>query len=291
MSTVSPVPDDWQRWIAENLARGASTELVIQKMVEHKFDLATAQAAVAVQQAPEQRAEQPSEQPTAADESYVYEPPRIQSSGRVISTSDRDVHVVVRSEQPVIVVLDDLLSAEECDEMLRLAKSRGVLRSTVVDPQTGAGTVDDVRTSFGTFFRRGESELIARIEQRLSEVMNVPLENGEGFQVLHYKSGGEYRPHFDYFPPSSPGNQGHLANGGQRVSTMILYLNDVPEGGETIFPQISLSVAPKKGAAVYFEYCNSQGQVDPLTLHGGAPVLQGEKWIATKWVRQRAWTG
>ncbi|TCP56033.1 prolyl 4-hydroxylase [Tumebacillus sp. BK434] len=305
MNPVSHVPGEWQRWISENLTRGASPEVVIQKMVEHKFDLATAQAAVAAQQTAEHPSGQSSEQPSgqtsgqtsgqssasAADESYVYETPRIQSSGRVISTSDRDVHVVVRSERPVIVVFDDMLSADECDEMLLLAQSRGVLRSTVVDPQSGAGTVDNVRTSFGTYFQRGENELIARVEQRLAEVMNVPLEHGEGLQVLHYKGGGEYRPHFDFFPPSSPGNQRHLANGGQRVSTMILYLNDVPAGGETIFPQISLSVVPKKGAAVYFEYCNSQGQVDPLTLHGGAPVTQGEKWIATKWVRQHTWGG
>lgn len=72
-----------------------------------------------------------------------------------------------------------------------------------------------------------------------------------------------------------------LINGGQRVSTLIMYLNDVVSGGETIFPKIGLSIVPKKGsaAAVYFEYSNSLGQVDPLTLHGGSPVVQGEKWM------------
>ena len=66
-----------------------------------------------------------------------------------------------------------------------------------------------------------------------------------------------------------------------------MYLNDVAEGGETTFPSIHLTVSPKKGSAVYFEYCNSRGQVDPLSLHAGQPVLQGEKWIATKWMRER----
>ncbi len=84
-----------------------------------------------------------------------------------------------------------------------------------------------------------------------------------------------------------PGSAVHLAKGGQRVSTMVIYLNDVEEAGETTFPDVGLSVTPKKGAAVYFEYCNSQNQVDPLTLHAGAPVAAGEKWIATKWMRQR----
>jgi prolyl 4-hydroxylase len=65
-----------------------------------------------------------------------------------------------------------------------------------------------------------------------------------------------------------------------------VYLSDVEVGGETIFPTIGLSVKPKVGSAVYFEYCNSLGQVDPLSLHGGSPVLKGEKWIVTKWMRQ-----
>lgn len=63
-------------------------------------------------------------------------------------------------------------------------------------------------------------------------------------------------------------------------------LNDVADGGETVFPEIGLSVVPRRGHAVYFSYCNSRNQVDPRTLHGGAPVRCGEKRIATKWLRQ-----
>ena len=48
-----------------------------------------------------------------------------------------------------------------------------------------------------------------------------------------------------------------------------------------------LSIAPKKGSAMYFEYCSSKNEVNPLTLHAGMPVIKGEKWIATKWMRQR----
>jgi prolyl 4-hydroxylase len=71
------------------------------------------------------------------------------------------------------------------------------------------------------------------------------------------------------------------------VSTLIAYLNDVEEGGETTFPRAGWTTFPKRGSAVYFEYCNSGGEVDPRTLHAGCPVLRGEKWIATKWMRQR----
>jgi prolyl 4-hydroxylase len=71
------------------------------------------------------------------------------------------------------------------------------------------------------------------------------------------------------------------------VSTLIAYLNDVEQGGETVFPKLGLAVIPQRGNAVYFEYCNSRGQVDHATLHGGNPVISGEKWLATKWMRER----
>ena len=123
---------------------------------------------------------------------------------------------------------------------------------------------------------------IQKIDKRISEVMNWPIENGEGIQILNYKIDDQYKAHFDYFPEQ----QVDLDKGGQRVSTLVMYLNDVEQGGETSFPEIGLSVAPKKGSAVYFEYFNSKGQLDSATLHSGDPVKKGEKWIATKWMRQ-----
>ncbi|HEY3698675.1 MAG TPA: 2OG-Fe(II) oxygenase, partial [Spongiibacteraceae bacterium] len=80
-----------------------------------------------------------------------------------------------------------------------------------------------------------------------------------------------------------------IKKGGQRVATLIIYLSDAESGGETIFPEIDFAVAPRKGGGVYFSYCDAEGRLDRLTLHGGAPVTRGEKWIATKWVRQAAY--
>jgi prolyl 4-hydroxylase len=188
--------------------------------------------------------------------------------------------------RPVLAVFDNILSAQECDELIRLSSIK-LKRSTIVDPKTGEEEVIEDRSSFGTFFTLNESDFIVNLEQRIAAVMNLPVENGEGLQILHYKVGGEYKPHFDFFSPGDTGSAVHLARGGQRVSTMVMYLNDVKGAGETIFPDLGLSVTPKKGSAVYFEYCNSQNQLDPLTLHGGAPVADGEKWIATKWMRER----
>jgi prolyl 4-hydroxylase len=144
------------------------------------------------------------------------------------------------------------------------------------------------RSSEGTWFQRAEDAFIERIDRRLSSLMNWPLENGEGLQVLHYGPGAEYRPHYDYFDPDQAGSAVHTASGGQRVSTLVVYLNDVAGGGETIFPDAGIAIAARRGSALYFRYMNGQRQLDPLTLHGGAPVREGEKWIATRWMREAA---
>ncbi|MGE5336488.1 MAG: 2OG-Fe(II) oxygenase [Gemmatimonadota bacterium] len=203
-----------------------------------------------------------------------------------IETSDRRVDILLVVNAPRIVLFGNLLSPEECDAMVA-ASRRKLQRSTVVNERTGAYDVHPDRTSSGTHFERAETELVARIERRVSELLGVPVENGEPIQILHYTPGAEYKPHWDYFDPAHPGNEKVLASGGQRVATLVMYLNDVESGGSTVFPEVGIDVLPRKGNAVYFAYATEDGQLDRRTLHGGSPVVAGEKWIATKWLRER----
>jgi prolyl 4-hydroxylase len=135
------------------------------------------------------------------------------------------------------------------------------------------------------FFERGENDVVRRIEQRIARLLNWPVEKGEGMQVLQYRVGAQYLPHYDYFDPKEPASQRALLRGGNRVGTVVMYLNDTPRGGATLFPGLALAVSPKRGNAVFFAY----PQADPSSgsLHGGAQVIEGEKWIATKWLRER----
>lgn len=271
---------DWKQWIVENLARNCTHESIIEKLVLNNFDPTFASESVL-------RLSKGIDTPETEilKKAYVYETPRIPQSGNIIKTEDRDVLVSFRMSKPVVALFDNLLSSEECDELIKISALK-LTRSTIVDPATGKGEVIEARTSYGTYFSLNENPFIAKLDRRIAKVMNWPIENGEGIQILNYKIGGEYKPHFDYFSWDETGSEVHLARGGQRVSTLVMYLNDVEDGGETLFPTLGLSVTPKKGSALYFEYCNSQGQVDPLTLHGGNPVVAGSKWIATKWMRQ-----
>lgn len=189
---------------------------------------------------------------------------------------DREISIVTRFEEPLIVVLDNVLSDDECDELIRMSKYK-LNRSKI----GATREVNDQRTSSGMFFEDSENDLIATIEKRISTIMNIPIEHGEGLQILQYEPGQEYKAHFDFFSSTSK-----LASN-NRISTLVMYLNDVEQGGETYFPKLNLSVIPKKGMAVYFEYFYTDQNLNELTLHGGAPVIAGEKWVATQWMRKQ----
>lgn len=210
--------------------------------------------------------------------------PKLDESPLYVDVGDRRVHVVHNMYNPRVVVFGNLLSDEECDELIALARPR-LARSLTVATKTGGEEVNDDRTSSGMFFQRGENEVVRKLEDRIARLVNWPVENGEGLQILHYRPGAEYKPHYDYFDPNEPGTPTILKRGGQRVATLVMYLGEPEKGGGTTFPDVHLEVFPKRGHAVFFSY--ERPHPSTKTLHGGAPVLAGEKWIATKWLRER----
>jgi prolyl 4-hydroxylase len=209
--------------------------------------------------------------------------PDLAGAPSVLRTPDREVAVLLTLAAPRVIVFGGLLADDECDALVAAAAPR-LERSETVDVETGGSGVNEARTSRGMFFARGETPLCARIEARIAALLGWPMENGEGLQVLHYRPGAEYRPHYDWFEPDQPGSAAVLTRGGQRVATMVMYLSVPTRGGATVFPDIGLEVAPIKGNAVFFSY----DRPHPATrsLHGGAPVIEGDKWVATKWLRE-----
>ena len=208
----------------------------------------------------------------------------LDGSASSLDAGDRTVAVLASLTSPRVVVLGGLLSAEECEALIAAARPR-LARSLTVETITGGEELNPDRTSSGMFFNRGESDLIRSIEARIARLLNWPAENGEGMQVLNYAVGAEYKPHFDYFDPAELGTPTILKRGGQRLATLVIYLNEPERGGGTIFPDAGLEVAPQRGNAVFFSY--DKPLPSTRTLHGGAPVLAGEKWVATKWLRER----
>ncbi len=203
-----------------------------------------------------------------------------------LTTENLYLQMEVLSWNPRIFIFRNFLSDEECDHLIE--KSRPSLRrSKVIDPDGTNGKLDNGRTSKSMFFPKPHGDpIIEEIERRIALVTMTPPDCAESIQVVHYQTGEEYRPHYDYFIPSQKGSMVFLQNGGQRLSSFLMYLNTVEEGGETIFPKAQVKVRPVKGDALLFYDVTPDGKVDPTTFHGGAPVLKGEKWLATRWQRQ-----
>ena len=193
---------------------------------------------------------------------------------------DQPVRLLAQFTNPEIVVLQHFLSHHECDELVRLARPRLAPSETVADDE------DDLsRTSQGMFFDPAENALIRTIDQRIAHCFNWPVTHGEDLQVLRYETGGRYDPHYDYFSASTPDDISGVHLHGQRVATVILYLNEPEQGGDTAFVDRDFRVTPTKGNAVFFSYLSADAS--SKTLHAGLPVLAGEKWIANKWLRAR----
>lgn len=297
MSALVQFSPELKEWIAANLARGCAPAMLVDSMAAQGFDTQVARGLVTTFAEALARGETvgcdsvvlelaglfaDSPDDSAA---YVADAARL-PSGNVIVAADRTVDVLMRLQRPCVAVLGNVLSAGECEAVMRLGAPR-LAPSTVVDPLSGADQVALHRSSEGMFFGLCENELIERIDRRLSALMGLPLAHGEGLQLLRYRPGCHSSPHYDFLVPHHARNRASIARSGQRISTLVIYLNDVAAGGATDFPELGLSVTPRHGNAVYFEYANRSGQLDHATLHAGAPVESGEKRVLTKWMRAR----
>ncbi len=293
------------QWLVQQLRAGQPTHALLQSMCDRgwKRDLAMGLIAEAmgersvvtgVSSAPTARSGQ------AAEQSVVERPvpgqpaiagarrmpaPALDDGAMSIDAGDRKVSVLVTLPDPQIVMFADFLSKNECDRLVETARPR-MQRSLTTDMKTGHNRLDAVRTSRGMFFRRDENPLVRSIEARIAQLLSWPVENGEHLQVLHYRPGDRYEPHYDYFDPAAKGSAAVLARGGQRIATLLIYLREPERGGETTFPDLGLRFAAKRGCALFFSY--DRPHPSTKTLHGGAPVIAGEKWVATKWLREGA---
>jgi prolyl 4-hydroxylase len=179
------------------------------------------------------------------------------------------------SARPFVVRFGGLFTARECAYLMAAAAPM-LAPSVVVDPVTGAQRPDPLRTSDAAGFNAPlEYPAIHALNRRIAAASGTAAEQGEPLQVLRYRAGGEYRPHLDAIPG--------FAN--QRALTMLVWLNEDYEGGETHFPEAGLTLRGAPGDAILFRNTLPDGRADPLSRHAGLPVARGEKWLASRWIR------
>ena len=218
--------------------------------------------------------------------------------------------LVLSAHGPKAYMFRNFLTTQECEHLMTLAKKQ-LAPSTVVGDKGKGSQVSTIRTSAGMFLSKGQDPTVRLIEERIAAAAGIPEPNGEGLQILRYENGQKYDPHYDYFHDqvnSAP------RRGGQRMATMLIYLEDTEQGGETIFPngerpehwdadepgnhnewsecaKKGIPVKSHRGDAVLFWSLKEDYTLDSGSLHGACPVISGEKWTAVKWIRVAKFDG
>jgi prolyl 4-hydroxylase len=182
------------------------------------------------------------------------------------------------SERPDVRRIERLFTAAECDYLRQLAEPEYM--PSVVNDAMGRQVRDPIRTSDGaTIHWMIEDPAVQALNRRLAAASGTTFEQGEATLILRYKGGQEYKPHFDFVRSEE----------NQRFRTVLVYLNHDYKGGETVFPEIGLSVKGRKGDALIFTSALPDRSVDPLSKHAGMPISGGVKYLCTKWIREKRW--
>ena len=177
----------------------------------------------------------------------------------------------------------DFLTGDQCDKLMAM-----------IDANRRPSTLLSDRPDYG--FRTSESCDMARwspdvqpIDESIAALLGIAPEQGETMQGQRYAPGQQFRAHHDYFHESESYWEKVRVHGGQRTWTAMIYLNDVAEGGATWFPQAGIRVAPRRGLLLAWNNMKLDGSPNEMTLHEGMPVVEGTKYVITKWFREGNW--
>ena len=204
-----------------------------------------------------------------------------------------DVKILCRD--PYIFVIDDFLTNEECEFIKEVSKDGLKLAGVSYldkDKEKYESNYKG-RTNSSKWISKEKYPEMKKISQRIGKIMNCDYRFFEDFQVIYYKESEEYQYHFDaYNKEDKEKYKKFCSKRGNRIGTVLVYLNDVEEGGETGFNSIypsgePLLVKPKKGRLVLFKNLNPDGSLNKKSKHAGLPIKRGEKWAFNLWLREK----
>lgn len=197
-----------------------------------------------------------------------------------------DIDIDLLNEDPLIFSIDNFITKEECQHIINLSKLN--LQDALVSDDN-KGKKYSGRTGSVYWMSIESDHIVKNIAIKISDLVKLPLEHCETFQVVHYKINERYNSHYDaYLNDNSPKSIRCMKYGGQRLVTTLLYLNNVEKGGSTCFPTLKIESQPKQGKLLVFNNCLKDSiELDTRTLHGGSPVELGEKYAVNLWFRER----
>jgi len=180
---------------------------------------------------------------------------------------------------PPLYAVRKFLSDEECKTLIDSSRD-SLQRSTVIEKDKA---ISESRTSMSHYPGKFTHMWLC---ERISELLNIPFDQLESPQIAKYTKGQFFKEHYDHISTITEEGNEHLKRGGQRICTVLIYLNEVESGGSTCFKKLGFKVKPKTGSALIFFPATLDGVYDPLTLHEAEPIEEGEKWVCQVWIRQ-----
>ena len=196
----------------------------------------------------------------------------------------------VLSSKSNVLIYREFLTPLECS-YIRAAAAPTIRPSSTIHPLTGELVKNEIRTSSSSNFDPvSRDHFIISVDERIAAATDTALEQGEPLNVLYYRVSEEYKFHYDFLSADNEGDTNLLREGGQRKYTFLVSLNDQYTGGETYFPKLEVKYRGEVGDALMFQNVLGDGQPNRLTLHAGMPITGGSKWVASKWIREEAFT-
>ena len=190
----------------------------------------------------------------------------------------------VISVTPYVAIVEGLATPAACDWIVERARPE-LAPAKIYNPE-GGGTAGLTRSNSEMRFAAPELDLVLLfLRQRIAVLTGLGVDSMETTAVLHYAVGQEFKPHYDFLNPAVPAYAAEIAEFGQRLATVLIYLNDDFDGGETDFLRLGRRYKGKKGDAVIFHNVDKTGAPDLATLHAGRATTRGEKWLLSQWLR------
>ncbi|XP_039493329.1 prolyl 4-hydroxylase subunit alpha-1 isoform X1 [Drosophila santomea] len=190
------------------------------------------------------------------------------------------------SLEPYIVVYHDILPDKDMQQLIALAEPH--LRPTEVFEEDKSEARTSDRSAIGTFLplkdmKPSGKSLLDRLTQRMRDITGLQIRHESPFNIIKYGFGAHYATHFNFFKETNSETEGH----GDRMATVLFYLNDAPNGGATVFPRIDVKVPAERGKVLFWHNLNGETHdVEPNTLHAACPVFHGSKWVMAAWIHE-----
>lgn len=181
-------------------------------------------------------------------------------------------------EHPYII--SDFIDKSLCQNIIQFATPK------LFDSRVIGGKNSKIRNSQQCWIDKN-LPIVKNLYEKASKIAGLPITNAEDLQVVRYKPGQYYSQHHDACCDDNSGCSKFLSRGGQRVLTILIYLNEGFGEGSTYFRNLDKHYKPSSGNAIVFHpLATGSSKCHPLALHSGTSVTFGEKWVANIWFRE-----